>query len=145
MSFAAHRLAHRVPFQQLILTLLVTVMEYPLSKIITPRPRGTEICSLFIGSREKDSLLGQRFSIFSVLFSTCSLPNKAFWKIGRDGWTWRGMWEPTQRLTDISDPTSQQQGETIRQISPVPLVFFGMQIICMKLAGNRHCWLFSGL
>lgn len=87
MSFAAHRLAHRVPFQQLILTGLVTVMEYPLSKIITPRPRGTEIFSLFIGSREKDSLLGQRFSIFSVLFSTCSLPNKAFlknWKRWRD-------------------------------------------------------------
>lgn len=34
-------------------------------------------------------------------------------------------------------PTSQQQGETIRQISPVPLVFFGMQIICMQLAGKK--------
>lgn len=73
MSFAAHWVSHSVPFQELILNVLVTVMEYLPSKIITLRPCGAEIYSLFISYRENDSLLEERFNIFSVLFPICSL------------------------------------------------------------------------
>lgn len=53
MSFAPHKVAHGAPFQQLILTVLLTVTKHPPTRLITPSPFGMEICSLLICQREK--------------------------------------------------------------------------------------------
>lgn len=109
MSFSAHKLAQRVPFQQLILTVLVTVMECLPSKIITPRPCRAEICSLHQLQR-KWFLVGRTVQHFlCVLFLSVLCPVRLFWKLeklaGRDGkgGGWGESPPAPKRMTYISD------------------------------------------
>lgn len=66
MSFTAHWWTHRATIQQLILTVLMTIIEY--LPTVENNSCGTEIFSLLTGYREKDSLLEVLGGIFFLCF-----------------------------------------------------------------------------